>query len=112
MMTSLTKYQHYSELLIADPSFLEIVRIGYCEQEVKHFSEMTRNDEMAFDTMCHDILTALVVCLQKSQKSKQKRSLYYYVLEYLVKKPSRSNFSYCLISRLAQKLLECVRKSL
>jgi hypothetical protein len=67
---------------------------------------------MAFDTRCHDILTALVVCLQKSQKSKQKRTFYYYVLEYLVKKPSRSDFSYCLISRLAQKLLEWLSESL
>jgi hypothetical protein len=112
MMTSLTKYQHYSELLLADPSFLEIVRIGSCEPEVKRFSEMTRNEEMAFDARCHDILTSLLVCLQKSQTSKQKRTFYYYVLEYLVKEPSRSDFSYCLISRLARKLLEWLSESL
>jgi hypothetical protein len=53
-----------------------------------------------------------LVCLQKSCTSKQKRTLYYYVLEYLVKEQSRSNFSYCLISRLAQKLLEWLSESL
>jgi hypothetical protein len=53
-----------------------------------------------------------VHCLQQSQQSKQKRTFYFYVLDYLVKKPSRSNFDYCLVSRLAQKLLEWLGESL
>jgi hypothetical protein len=112
MMMCLTKYDHYSYLLLADPSFNEIVRIGYREPEVRKFSEMTGNDEIAFDVRCHDILTALVGCLQKSQQSKQKRTFYFFVLDYLVKKPSRSDFDYCLISRLAHKLLEWLSESL
>ncbi len=111
LLVSLTRYQHYSELLLDDPSFSEIVKIAPGEPDVKSFSEMSENDEIAFDARCHKILTALVGCLQKSQQNKQRRTFYYYVLVYLGEE-SRSNFDYCLISRLARKLLEWLSESL
>jgi hypothetical protein len=110
-MMCFTRYQHYSDLLLDDPSFSEIIKIAPGEPEVKLFSEMSENDEIAFDAKCHTILIALAGCLQNSQKNKQRRPFYYYVLHYLVKE-SRSNIDYCLISHLAGKLLDWLSKLL
>jgi hypothetical protein len=52
MMLSSTRYQHYSELLLDNHSFSEIVKIAHGGPDVKLLSEMSKTDDIAFYARC------------------------------------------------------------